>query len=78
MNFSFKNCLKTALIQAIGQKPDFEIILAAAKWVEKGVLVEADVLEIQAAIDKQYVINEETVTDVSSEENMTENFEVSE
>ncbi len=57
MNFSFKNCLKTALIQAIGQKPDFEIILAAAKWVEKGVLVEADVGEIQEAINEQYTEN---------------------
>lgn len=54
MNFSFKDCLKNALVQAVGNKPDFEIILAAAKWVEKGVLVEADVEEIQAAIDKQY------------------------
>lgn len=54
MNFSFKECLKNALTQAIGSKPDFEIILAAAKWVEKGVLVESDVEEIQAAIDEQY------------------------
>ena len=78
MNFSFKDCLKNALIKAIGSKPDFEIILAAAKWVEKGVLVEADVEEIQTAIDKQYVIEEETVTDVPSEENVTENSEISE
>lgn len=63
MNFSFKDCLKNALVQAVGSKPDFEIILAAAKWVEKGVLVEADVEEIQAAIDKQYAVE-----DTSSEE----------
>lgn len=61
MNFSFKDCLKNALVQAVGSKPDFEIILAAAKWVEKGVLVEADVEEIQAAIDKQYA--QETSSD---------------
>ena len=54
MNFSFKDCLKNALVQAVGSKPDFEIILAAATWVAKGVLVEADVEEIQATIDKQY------------------------
>ena len=58
MNFSFKDCLKNALVQAVGSKPDFEIILAAAKWVEKGVLVEADVEEIQSAIDEQYVVEE--------------------
>ena len=60
MAFSFKDCLKNALVQAVGSKPDFEIILAAAKWVEKGVLVEADVEEIQAVIDKQYVVKEPT------------------
>ena len=58
MAFSFKDCLKNALVQAVGSKPDFEIILAAAKWVEKGVLVESDVEKIQAAIDKQYVVEE--------------------
>ena len=77
MAFSFKECLKNALIQAIGSKPDFEIILAAASWVEKGVLIESDVEEIQTAIDNQYII-EETVTDVPSEENTTENSEVAE
>lgn len=60
MNFSFKECLKNALIQAVGSKPDFEIILAASEWVERKVFVEADVLEIQAAIDKQYVVEEPT------------------
>lgn len=60
MAFSFKECLKNALIKAIGSKPDFEIILAAAKWVEKGVLIESDVEEIQATIDKQYVVKEPT------------------
>lgn len=63
MNFSFKDCLKNALVQAVGSKPDFEIILAASDWVERKVLVEADVEEIQAAIDKQYVVE-----DTSSEE----------
>lgn len=71
MNFSFKDCLKNALVQAVGSKPDFEIILAAAKWVEKGVLVEADVEEIQAAIDKQYVVEETS----SEETEVTEPIE---
>ena len=69
MNFSFKDCLKNALIKAIGSKPDFEIILAAAKWVEKGVLVEADVEEIQAAIDKQYAVEETMVEETAVDEN---------
>lgn len=73
MNFSFKDCLKNALIQAIGSKPDFEIILAAAKWVEKGVLVEADVEEIQAAIDEQYAVKEATEEAAMDETAIAEN-----
>lgn len=77
MAFSFRECLKNALIKAIGSKPDFEIVLAAASWVDKGVLIESDVEEIQTTIDKQYIM-EETVIDVPSEENITENSEVAE
>ena len=72
MNFSFKDCLKNALIKAVGSKPDFEIILAAAKWVEKGVLVEADVEEIQATIDKQYVVEETSSDETEVTEEVTE------
>lgn len=72
MNFSFKDCLKNALVQAVGSKPDFEIILAAAKWVEKGVLVEADVEEIQAAIDEQYVVEETNSEETEVTEEVTE------
>lgn len=72
MNFSFKDCLKNALIKAVGSKPDFEIILAAAKWVEKGVLVEADVEEIQAAIDEQYAVKETNFEETEVTEEVTE------
>ena len=72
MNFSFKDCLKNALVQAVGSKPDFEIILAAAKWVEKGVLVEADVEEIQTAIDKQYVVEDTSSEETEVTEEVTE------
>jgi hypothetical protein len=52
--FNLKEFIKKGLILAIGQKPDYEIILASASWLEKGVLVESDLAEIQAEIDKQY------------------------
>ena len=71
MNFSFKECLKNALVQAVGSKPDFEIILAASDWVERKVLVEADVEEIQAAIDKQYA-QETSSDDTEVTEEVTE------
>ena len=75
--FNLKDFVKSGLLKAIGKMADYQVILNAAGWLEKGVLVKADVEEIQAAIDKQYVV-EETVTDVPSVENMTENSEVAE
>lgn len=39
---------------------DYKIILNAAGWLEKGVLDEADLAEIQIAIEAQYPA-EETV-----------------
>ena len=54
MEFSFRQILKDAFIKAVGNKADYDIILSAVKWVEKGVLVEADIAEIQRVIDAQY------------------------
>ena len=56
--FSLKDFIKRGLILAIGKKADYEIILASASWLEKGVLVESDLAEIQAEIDKRYVTEE--------------------
>lgn len=61
MAFSFRECLKKAFVQAVGSKADYEIILAAAAWLEKGVLTESDIAEIQATIDAQYVIEQTEV-----------------
>lgn len=55
MKFSFRESMKTALIQAVGNKPDYDIIIAAGDWVKLGVFTESDVAEIQAAIDAQYI-----------------------
>lgn len=52
--FSLKDYIKKGLILAVGKKPDYEIILASVGWLEKGVLLESDLAEIQQAIEKQY------------------------
>lgn len=54
MAFSFKETMKNALMQAIGKKPDFEIILAAGEWIKLGKMTESDLADIQSAIDAQY------------------------
>lgn len=52
--FSLKEFIKEGLLKAVGKMADYQIILNAAGWLEKGVLAEDDLAEIQAAIDSQY------------------------
>lgn len=56
MSFTLKNYIKRGLIAAVGNMADYQIILNSAGWMEKGVLTEDDLMEIQAAIDAQYVV----------------------
>ena len=56
--FNLKEFVKSGLLKAIGKMADYQVILNAAGWLEKGVLVEADLEEIQAAIDAQYIVQE--------------------
>lgn len=48
--FSLKKFVKTGLLQAVGQMANYQVILNAAGWLEKGVLTEADLAEINTAI----------------------------
>lgn len=52
--FSLKEFIKQGLIKAVGKMADYQIVLNAAGWLEKGVLNESDLAEIQTAIDNQY------------------------
>ena len=54
MAFTLKSYIKRGLIAAIGKMADYQIILNSAGWLEKGVLDESDLMEIQAEIDAQY------------------------
>ena len=54
--FSLKNFLKDGLIKAVGKMADYQIILNAAGWFDKGVFDESDLAEIQEAINAQYVV----------------------
>ena len=51
MMFSFRDFIRRGLLDSVGQQPDYWVILNAAGWLDKGVLTEADLAEIQAAID---------------------------
>lgn len=65
--FSLKDFVKKGLLDAIGKMADYQIILNAAGWLEKGVLDEADLAEINAKIDAQYIAETEEVTEETVE-----------
>ena len=54
MTFTLSGFIKRGLIAAVGKMADYQIILNSVGWMEKGVLTEDDLMEIQAAIDAQY------------------------
>ena len=51
--FNLGDFIKNGFIAAVGKMADYQIILNAAGWFEKGVLSEADLAEIQSAIDEK-------------------------
>ena len=51
--FSLREFVKSGLVKAVGKMADYQVILNAVGWHEKGVLVETDLAEIQMLIDSQ-------------------------
>lgn len=49
--FSLKVFIKKGLLDAVGKMADYQVILNAVGWMEKGVLDEMDLAEISTAID---------------------------
>lgn len=56
--FSLRAFIKKGLLDAVGKMADYQVILNAASWHEKGVLDESDLAEIQTAIDAQVIAEE--------------------
>ena len=57
--FVLKDFIKKGLLDAVGKMADYQVILNAAGWLEKGVLDAADLAQINAQIDAQYSAVEE-------------------
>ena len=53
--FSFREFIKKGFLSAVGKMADYQIILNASGYYEKGVLTEDDLAEISAKIEAQYV-----------------------
>ena len=50
MEFNLREYIKEGLLDAVGKMSDYQVILNSAGWLEKGVLLEEDLAEIQAKI----------------------------
>lgn len=59
--FSLKEFVKKGLLDAVGKMADYQVILNAAGWLEKGVLDESDLAEIQAKIEAQSTEKDEEI-----------------
>ena len=57
--FSFREFLKKGFLSAVGKMADYQIILNASGYYEKGVLTEEDLAEISQAIEAQHITEEE-------------------
>ncbi len=69
MIFNIRDYLKAGLLAAVGQAPDYKVILDSMEWHKAGLLDEADLAEIQAAIDAK---NAEPVVEEVTPEEVTE------
>ena len=72
--FNLGSFIKSGFIAAVGRMADYQIILNAAGWFEKGVLSESDLAEIQTVIDDKNArleaerLEEEETADISADE----------
>ena len=56
--FNLRDFVKGGLVSAIGKMEDYQVILNAAGWHEKGVLAEEDLVEIKTMIEAQHLVEE--------------------
>lgn len=60
VTFNLHDFILKGLKDAIGKMADYQVILNAAGWLEKGVLVEADLEEINKLLEARSLVEEPT------------------
>ena len=60
--FSLNVFIKNGLLDAVGKMADYQVILNAAGWHEKGVLTEEELSEISAAIEEKKLAHQKSRT----------------
>lgn len=77
-----RNFIKEGYLKAVGKMEDYKIILGASAYFDKGILKESDLMEINEAINKQYIVeepsmeNEEEFIEEPAEETIEEETEI--
>lgn len=66
--FNLRAYIKKGFLEAVGKMSDYQIILNSVGWMEKGVLTEDDLAEINAKIEAQYPVEEEVTEEPIEEE----------
>ncbi len=61
--FDLREFIKRGLLDAVGNMPDYRVILNAVGWYDKQVLTESDMQEIQSAIYAKSVEEQENLTE---------------
>ena len=66
--FNLRNFIKNGLMQAVGHMANYQVILNAAGWHEKGVLTESDLADIHDKINgrKKTEIVEDGLVDTTA------------
>lgn len=64
--FRLHDFIMKGLLDAVGKMWDYQVILNAMGWYEKGVLTDDDMAVLQAAIDARFLA-EEAVQDVNAD-----------
>ena len=59
MSFNMRDFIKKGLLNAVGKMADYQVVLNAAGWHEKGVLTEEDLAEINTAIEAKNALSTE-------------------
>lgn len=56
--FNLRDFIFKGLTDAVGKMADYQVVLNAAGWLEKGVLTEEDLSEIERLIDAKNTVSE--------------------
>lgn len=71
--FNLRDFIFKGLTDAIGKMADYQVVLNAAGWLEKGVLTENDLSEIERLIDAKNAPASEKSTQINDASSEGEN-----